>query len=46
MQKTHFYETEQESEPDLALLLEWSDLGFKAVTVNLWRALMDKADSM
>ena len=44
--KTQFEKTKQESEPDMADMLEWSDWEFSTAMINMFRALMDKVDSM
>ena len=41
-QKTQFEETEQNSEPDMAGMLELSDEEFKTATIHMLRSLMDK----
>ena len=44
--KTQYEETEEESEPDMAEMLELSDWKLKRTMINMLRALMDKVDSM
>lgn len=42
----HLEETDQESETDMAALLELSDWGFKIIRINMLQALMGNADIM
>lgn len=44
--KMHLEETDQESETDMAALLELSDWGFKIIRINMLQALMGNADIM
>lgn len=41
-QKAQFEETEQESEPDMAGMLELSDWRFKTTLITMLRALMGR----
>jgi len=39
-------ETEQASDPNIAVILELPEGGFKTTLINILRAIMDKVDNM